>query len=174
MKQTSLDGLYEVGLSKSSFKCIRQQGPNASASLDRYIDTVLEKQNIDDVAAWTKPRREHQELFENRCSGSKHSSKTCLFSSVLRDRTWRTGSIVRMRVRRGLELFQVKRREGRRKESLQRRDVRGQEKTGRVRRGLPIARVISTFLVANVLRGCRFWVAPISRDARKKTLRNTR
>ena len=113
---TSLDGLLnEVGLSKSSFYgAFGSKHEMLLASLDRYIETVLQA-NIDDLRCGS-PREAIIRSFE-KILGFQPSSKTC-FLQVCAIELAGQDQLVRMRVRRGLELFE---------EAYRNTIVRGQE-----------------------------------------------
>jgi len=154
---TSLDDLLEkTGLSKSSFYgAFGSKHEMLLASLDRYIDTVL-KANIDDLRRGP-PREAIIRSFE-KILGFQPSSKTC-FLQVCAIELGGQDRLVRMRVRLGLELFQ---------EAYRDAIVRGQE-AGEFAADAD-ARVISTFLVANLYGLQVLGRANIEADARKKTL----
>jgi len=101
---TSLDGLLsEVGLSKSSFYgAFGSKHEMLLASLDRYIETVLQA-NIDDLRRGP-PRAAIIRSFE-KILGFQPSSKTCFLQVCAIERGGQD-QLVRMRVRRGLELFE--------------------------------------------------------------------
>jgi TetR/AcrR family transcriptional repressor of nem operon len=154
---TSLEGLlHEVGLSKSSFYgAFGSKYEMLLASLDRYIETVLQA-NIDDLQRGS-PRAAIMRSFE-KILGFLPSSKTC-FLAVCAIELGGQDQLVRMRVRRGLELLQ---------EGYRRTIVRGQE-AGELAADADAA-VLSTFLVANLYGLQVLGRANISADARKKTL----
>ena len=134
---TSLDALLtEVGLSKSSFYgAFGSKHDMFLASLDRYIETVLQA-NIDYLRRGP-PRAAIVRSFE-KIVGFQPTSKTC-FLQVCAIERGAQDQLVRMRVRRGLELFE---------EAYRDAIVRGQE-AGQFAADAD-ARALSTFLVANL------------------------
>jgi TetR/AcrR family transcriptional regulator, transcriptional repressor for nem operon len=154
---TSLDGLLnEVGLSKSSFYgAFGSKHEMLLASLDRYIETVL-KANIDDLRRGP-PREAIIRSFE-KILGFQPSSKTC-FLQVCAIELAGHDQLVRMRVRRGLELFE---------EAYRDAIVRGRD-VGEFAADAD-ARVLSTFLVSNLYGLQVLGRANIGVDARRKTL----
>jgi TetR/AcrR family transcriptional regulator, transcriptional repressor for nem operon len=154
---TSLDVLLnEVGLSKSSFyAAFGSKHEMLLASLDRYIETVLQA-NIDDLRRGP-PREAIIRSFE-KILGLQSSSKTC-FLQVCAIELGGQDQLVRMRVRRGLELFEQAYRDA---------IVRGQE-AGEFAADAD-ARALSTFLVANLYGLQVLGRANFGVDARKKTL----
>ena len=154
---TSLDGLLnEVGLSKSSFYgAFGSKHEMLLACLDRYIETVLQA-NIDDLRRGA-PRAAIIRSFE-KILGFQHTSKTCFLQVCAIERGGQD-QLVRMRVRRGLELFE---------EAYRDTIVRGQE-AGQFAADAD-ARVLSTFLVANLYGLQVLGRANIAVEARTKTL----
>jgi len=154
---TSLDALLnEVGLSKSSFYgAFGSKREMLLASLDRYLETVLQA-NLDDLRRGP-PREAIVRSFE-KVLGLQPSSKTC-FLQVCAIELSGHDQLVRMRVRRGLELFE---------EAYQNTIVRGQE-AGEFAADAD-ARVLSTFLVSNLYGLQVLGRANIGVDARRKTL----
>lgn len=154
---TSLDGLLnEVGLSKSSFYgAFGSKHEILLAALDRYIDTVLQA-NIDDLRRGS-PRAAIMRSFE-KILGFQPSSKTCFLQVCAIERGGQD-QLVRMRVRRGLELLE---------EAYRHTIVRGQE-AGQFAADAD-ARALSTFLVANLYGLQVLGRANIAVDARTKTL----
>lgn len=154
---TSLDGLLdEVGLSKSSFyAAFGSKHEMFLASLDRYIGTILQA-NIDDLRRGP-PRAAIVRSFE-KILGFRPSSRICFLQVCAIERGARD-QLVRMRVRRGLELL-----EGAYREAI----VRGQE-AGQFAADAD-AGVLSTFLVANLYGLQVLGRANIAREARTKTL----
>jgi TetR/AcrR family transcriptional repressor of nem operon len=154
---TSLDGLLnEVGLSKSSFYgAFGSKHEMLLASLDRYIETVLQA-NIDDLRRGP-PRAAIIRSFE-KILGFQPASKTCFLQVCAIERGGQD-QLVRMRVRRGLELFE---------EAYRDTIVRGQE-SGQFAADAD-ARVLSTFLVANLYGLQVLGRANIAVAARTKTL----
>lgn len=154
---TSLDGLLgEVGLSKSSFYgAFGSKHEMLLASLDRYIETVLQA-NIDDLRRGP-PRAAIIRSFE-KILGFQPSSKTC-FLQVCAIELAGHDQLVRMRVRRGLELFE---------EAYRDAIVRGQD-VGEFAADAD-ARLLSTFLVSNLYGLQVLGRANIAVNARKKTL----
>jgi TetR/AcrR family transcriptional repressor of nem operon len=154
---TSLDRLLnEVGLSKSSFYgAFGSKHEMLLASLDRYIETVLQA-NLDDLRRGP-PREAIIRSFE-KILGFQPFSKTC-FLQVCAIELSGHDQLVRMRVRRGLELFE---------EAYRDTIVRGQE-AGEFAADAD-ARVLSTFLVANLYGLQVLGRANIGVDARRKTL----
>ena len=154
---TSLDGLLdEVGLSKSSFYgAFGSKHKMLLASLDRYIATVLQA-NIDDLQRG--PAREAIVRSFKKILGFQPTSRTC-FLQVCAIELGGHDQRVRMRVRRGLELLEDAYRDA---------IVRGQE-AGQFAADAD-ARVLSTFLVANLYGLQVLGRANIALDARTKTL----
>jgi len=142
---TSLDGLLnEVGLSKAASTVHSAASTNApGVSRPLHRDCTASKHRR--FAAWTTPRSDYQELRKDL--GFQPSSKTAFLQVCAIERGGQD-QLVRMRVRRGLELLE---------EAYRDTIVRGQE-AGQFAADAD-ARVLSTFLVAN-LYGCRFWAAP--------------
>lgn len=156
-KATPLDGLLnEVGLSKSSFYgAFGSKHDMLLASLDRYIETVLQA-NVDDLRRG--PPREAITRSFDKVLGFQPSSKTC-FLQVCAIELGGQDQLVRMRVRRGLELLE---------EAYRDAIVRGQQ-AGEFGADAD-ARTLSTFLVANLYGLQVLGRANIGADARKKTL----
>jgi TetR/AcrR family transcriptional repressor of nem operon len=154
---TSLDGLLnEVGLSKSSFYgAFGSKHEMLLGCLDRYIETVLQA-NIDDLRRGP-PREAIIRSFE-KILGFPPSGKAC-FLQVCAIELSGHDQLVRMRVRRGLELFEDAYRDA---------IVRGQKAGAFARDG--DARVLSTYLIANLYGLQVLGRANIGLDARKKTL----
>jgi TetR/AcrR family transcriptional repressor of nem operon len=154
---TSLDELLnDVGLSKSSFYgAFGSKHDMLLASLDRYIETVLQA-NTDDLQRG--PARAAIVRSFEKILGFKLSSKTC-FLQVCAIELGAHDQLVRLRVRRGLELLE---------EAYRKAIVRGQE-AGQFAADAD-ARVLSTFLVANLYGLQVLGRANIAADARKKTL----
>ena len=154
---TALDGLLnEVGLSKSSFYgAFGSKHEMLLASLDRYIDTVLQA-NIDDLRRGP-PRAAIIRSFE-KVLGFHPSSKTCFLHVCTIERAGHD-QLVRIRVRRGLELLE---------EAYRDTIVRGQE-AGEFAADAD-AGVLSTFLVANLYGLQVLGRANIAVEARTKTL----
>jgi TetR/AcrR family transcriptional regulator, transcriptional repressor for nem operon len=154
---TALDGLLsEVGLSKSSFYgAFGSKHEMLLASLDRYIETVLQA-NIEDLRRGP-PRAAIVRSLE-KVLGFQPSSKICFLQVCAIERGGHD-QLVRMRVRRGLELLE---------EAYRDTIMRGQEA------GLfaadADARVLSTFLVANLYGLQVLGRANTPIDARTKTL----
>src|SRR5690349_6094640 len=100
---TSLDGLLsQVGLSKSSFYgAFGSKHDMLLAALDRYIETVLQA-NIDDLRRGA-PRAAIIRSFE-KILAFRPGAKTCFLQVCALERG--QDQLVRMRVRRGLELLQ--------------------------------------------------------------------
>jgi TetR/AcrR family transcriptional regulator, transcriptional repressor for nem operon len=154
---TSLDGLLnEMGLSKSSFYgAFGSKHEMLLACLDRYIETVLQA-NIDDLRRGP-PREAIIRSFE-KILGLPPSGKAC-FLQVCAIELSGHDQLVRMRVRRGLELFEDAYRDA---------IVRGQKAGAFAPDG--DARVLSTYLIANLYGLQVLGRANIGVDARKKTL----
>jgi TetR/AcrR family transcriptional repressor of nem operon len=154
---TSLDGLLdEVGLSKSSFYgAFGSKHEMLLACLDRYIETVLQA-NIDDLRRGP-PRAAIIRSFE-KILGFQPASKTCFLQVCAIERGGHD-QLVRMRVRRGLEQFE---------EAYRDTIVRGQE-AGQFDADAD-ARVLSTFLVANLYGLQVLGRANIAVETRTKTL----
>lgn len=134
---TSLDGLLgQVGLSKSSFYgAFGSKHEMLLASLDRYIETVLQA-NIDDLRHGP-PRAAIIRSFE-KILGFQPASRTCFLQVCAIERGGQD-QLVRMRIRRGLERLE---------EAYKDAIMRGQE-AGQFD-GDADARVLATFLVANL------------------------
>jgi TetR/AcrR family transcriptional repressor of nem operon len=154
---TSLDGLLnEVGLSKSSFYgTFGSKHEMLLTALDRYIETVVQA-NIDDLRRGP-PRAAIIRSFE-KILGFQPASKTCFLQVCAIERGGHD-QLVRMRVRRGLELLE---------EAYRDTIVRGQE-AGQFAADAD-ARVLSTFLVANLYGLQVLGRANIAAEARTKTL----
>ena len=154
---TSLDGLLnEVGLSKSSFYgAFGSKHGILLASLDRYIETVLQA-NIDNLRRGP-PRTAIIRSFE-KILGFQPSSKTC-FLQVCAIELGGHDQLVRMRVRRGLELLE---------EGYRDTIARGQ-KAGQFAADAD-ARSLSTFLVANLYGLQVLGRANVAVDARRRML----
>jgi len=154
---TSLDGvLSEVGLSKSSFYgAFASKHEMLLASLDRYIETVL-KANIDDLRRGS-PRAAIIRSFE-KILGFQPSGKIC-FLQVCAIELGGQDQLVRIRVRRGLELLA---------EGYRETIVRGQQ-AGEFDIDAD-AHILSTFLVANLYGLQVLGRANIALEARTKTL----
>ena len=154
---TSLDGLLdEVGLSKSSFYgAFGSKHEMLLACLDRYIETVVQA-NIDDLRRGA-PRAAIIRSFE-KILGFQPAAKTCFLQVCAIERGGQD-QLVRMRVRRGLELLE---------QGYRDTIVRGQE-AGQFAADAD-ARVLSTFLVANLYGLQVLGRANIALDARRKTL----
>jgi TetR/AcrR family transcriptional regulator, transcriptional repressor for nem operon len=157
---TSVDGLLqEVGLSKSSFYgAFGSKHEMLLASLDRYIETILQA-NIDDLRRGP-PREAIIRSFE-RILGFRPSSKTC-FLLVCAIEQGGQDQLVRIRVRRGLELLE---------EAYHDTIVRGQE-AGEFAADAD-ARALSTFLVTNLYGLQVLGRANIAVGARTKALEMT-
>jgi TetR/AcrR family transcriptional repressor of nem operon len=134
---TSLDGLLKVvGLSKSSFYgAFGSKYEMLLASLDRYIETVLQA-NIDDLRRGP-PRAAIVRSFE-KFLGFQPSGKVCFLHVCAIERGGHD-QLVRLRVRRGLELLE---------EAYRDAIMRGQQ-AGQFAADAE-ARVLATFLVANL------------------------
>ena len=154
---TPLDGLLgEVGLSKSSFYgAFGSKHEMLLAALDRYIDTVVQA-NIDDLRRGA-PRAAIIRSFE-KILGFQPGSRTC-FLQVCAIERGAHDQLVRMRVRRGLELLA---------EAYRDAIVRGQQ-AGQFAAAAD-ARVLATFLVANLYGLQLLGRANTAADARKATL----
>jgi TetR/AcrR family transcriptional repressor of nem operon len=134
---TSLDGLLkEVGLSKSSFyAAFGSKHEMLLASLDRYIETVLQA-NIADLQRG--PVRTAIARSLEKILGFKPSSKTCFLHTCAIELAGHD-QLVRMRVRRGLELLE---------EAYRNAILRGQ-KSGELKSNHD-AHALSIFLVSNL------------------------
>ena len=156
-KATSLDGLLgETGLSKSSFYgAFGSKHDMLLACLDRYIGTVLQA-NIDALRRGP-PREAIVRSFE-KVLGFQHSSKIC-FLQVCAIELAGQDQLVRMRVRRGLELLE---------EAYRDAIVQGQQ--AGVFAPDADARALSTFLVANLYGLQVLARAHIGAEARGNTL----
>jgi len=154
---TSLDELLrKVGLSKSSFYgAFGSKHDMLLAALDRYIETVLQA-NIDDLRRGP-PRAALIRSFE-KILAFQPSSKVCFLQVCAIERGGHD-QLVRMRVRRGLELLE---------EAYRDTIVRGQEAGDFAADG--DARVLSVFLVANLYGLQVLGRANVAVDARTKTL----
>jgi TetR/AcrR family transcriptional repressor of nem operon len=154
---TSLDGmLREVGLSKSSFYgAFGSKHEMLLAALDRYIETVVQA-NVEDLRRGS-PRTAIVRSFE-KILGFQPGSKTC-FLQVCAIELAGHDQLVRMRVRRGLELLE---------EAYRDTIVRGQAAGEFAADG--DARALATFLVANLYGLQILGRANLAADARKKTL----
>jgi TetR/AcrR family transcriptional repressor of nem operon len=154
---TSLDGLLgEVGLSKSSFYgAFGSKHEMLLAALDRYIETVLAA-NIEDLRRGSA-RAAIVRSFE-KIVGFQPSSKTC-FLQLCAIELAGHDQLVRMRVRRGLELLE---------EAYREAIVRGQAAGEFVSSG--DARALATFLMVNLYGLQVLGRANFGADARKKTL----
>ena len=129
--------------------------PNKRTVLAFY-DAALNRPNIDDLRRGP-PRAAIIRSFE-KMLGFQPSSKTCFLQVCAIERGGQD-QLVRMRVRRGLELFE---------EAYRDTIVRGQE-AGQFAADAD-ARVLSTFLVANLYGLQVLGRANIAVDARTKTL----
>jgi TetR/AcrR family transcriptional repressor of nem operon len=154
---TSLDGLLnEMGLSKSSFYgAFGSKHELLLTSLDRYIDTVL-KANIDNLRRGP-PRTAIVRSFE-KILGFQPSSKICFLQVCAIERCGHD-QLVRMRIRRGLELLE---------EAYRDTIVRGQE-AGQFAADAD-ASALSTFLVTNLYGLQVLGRANMAAEARTKTL----
>jgi TetR/AcrR family transcriptional repressor of nem operon len=154
---TSLDGLLgEVGLSKSSFYgAFGSKHEMLLAALDRYIETVLAA-NIEDLRRGSA-RAAIVRSFE-KIVGFQPSSKTC-FLQLCAIELAGHDQLVRMRVRRGLELLE---------EAYREAIVRGQAAGEFASSG--DARALATFLMVNLYGLQVLGRANFGADARKKTL----
>jgi TetR/AcrR family transcriptional repressor of nem operon len=154
---TSLDRLLgAVGLSKSSFYgAFGSKHEMLLASLDRYIETVLQA-NIEDLRRGSA-RAAIARSFE-KILGFQPSSRTC-FLQVCAIELAGHDQLVRMRVRRGLELLEEAYRD-----AIMRGQTAGEFAAG------GDARALSMFLVANLYGLQVLGRANLGTDARKKTL----
>jgi TetR/AcrR family transcriptional repressor of nem operon len=154
---TSLDGLLnEVGLSKSSFYgAFGSKHEMLLAALDRYIETVLQA-NIDALRRGS-PREAIIRSFK-KILGFQPSSNIC-FLQVCAIELSGHDQLVRMRIRRGLELLEDAYRDA---------IVRGQQ-AGQFAADAD-TRVLSTFLVANLYGLQVLGRANTAVEARMKTL----
>jgi len=154
---TSLDGMLgEVGLSKSSFYgAFGSKHEMLLAALDRYIETVLQA-NVEDLRRGS-PRAAIVRSFE-KILGFQPASKTC-FLQVCAVELAAHDQLVRMRVRRGVELLE---------EAYRDAIVRGQA-AGEFGAGGDV-RALATFLVANGYGLQMLGRANLAANSRKKTL----